>query len=302
MDTSPIPIVADAAPEAVLATVIADGAALIRGVPAPREAFQALGDAVMEPLRHENRISNERDLVPDDPTTTTVTCGTEGIPLHREASYLPGAPDLLTFHCVRPAAVGGATTLCDGVALLDALEPATRATLTGLDIVWETPLGPEHWPALTGTTDRAAAIRYVRGWAAHLLPWQTIDAGFDGDVLTIAFGTPCTPPTLFGGVPAFCNSLLITAPDADDYVEGQLRVRLAQGGPIPPDLLDEVRQVARRLTVAVPWQAGDTVVVDNTRYLHGRQAFDDPARNVLVRMGYLRPRWMPSANVGEANR
>ncbi|MFF5182115.1 TauD/TfdA family dioxygenase [Micromonospora sp. NPDC000316] len=302
MNGRPIPAPVDHTPEAVLGELAAHGAVLVRGAAAPRETFHALGDALMEPLRHEYRLTAERDVVPGDPTTTTVTRGTAGLPLHREASYLPGAPDLLTFHCVRPAAAHGLTTLCDGVAVLAALEPALRTRLERLEIVWETPVGPEHWPVLAGTSDRTAAIRSIRDWSAHLLPWQTIDATFEGDVMTVAFGTLCAPPTLFGGMPAFCTSLFVTDPEAGDYVEGRLRVRLADGAPFPGDVLRALRHVADRLTVAVPWRAGDTVLVDNTRFMHGRQAFDDPARNVLVRMGHLRQAWMPMPAVGEAIR
>lgn len=45
------------------------------------------------------------------------------------------------------------------------------------------------------------------------------------------------------------------------------------------------RRVAAGLTVAVPWRAGDVLVVDNTPFLHGRQAFTDHGRAVMVRMG-----------------
>jgi hypothetical protein len=105
--------------------------------------------------------------------------------------------------------------------------------------------------------------------------------------LVTGFGTRCTPPTRFGGVPAFCNSLFISRPGEDEYHDQRLRVRTAAGGPVPADLLSVAAEVARELTVAVPWQAGDVLVVDNSRYLHGRQAFTDTGRSVMVRMGHL---------------
>ncbi|MCA2216671.1 TauD/TfdA family dioxygenase [Jidongwangia harbinensis] len=294
MDTSPIPVLVDHSPRAVLDGVAAHGAVLVRGGPAPRESFHAIGDALMDPLRYENPFRAEREVVDGDTTTTTVTSGTRAIALHRESSYLPGAPDLLTFHCVRPAAAGGETTLCDGVALLAALEPGLRDDARNLRLVWETRIDTEQWQAMTAGTDPAEAVRQVRQWRDHLPPWQTIDADVTDGVMTIAFGTACTPPTMFGGVPSFCNSLLITDPRDGEYAEGRLRVGSADGGPVPARLLTEVRRVAESLTRAVPWRAGDTVVVDNTRYLHGRRSFDDPGRSVLVRMGYLRPEWLPA--------
>jgi alpha-ketoglutarate-dependent taurine dioxygenase len=52
-------------------------------------------------------------------------------------------------------------------------------------------------------------------------------------------------------------------------------------------LLDAVAAAAQRLTIAVPWRAGDVLLVDNSRYLHGRRAFKDAGRTVMVRMGFL---------------
>ena len=63
---------------------------------------------------------------------------------------------------------------------------------------------------------------------------------------------------------------------------------LADGSEFPRGTLAAIVEVSARLTVDVGWEPGDTLVVDNGRYLHGRRAFTDPGRRILVRMGYLR--------------
>ncbi|MDG4752626.1 YcaO-like family protein [Micromonospora sp. WMMD718] len=62
-------------------------------------------------------------------------------------------------------------------------------------------------------------------------------------------------------------------PTAAHRCQGQQRA--AAGTPVPAHLLSVAAEVAHRFTVTVPWQAGDVLVVDNSRYLHGRQAFTD---------------------------
>ena len=56
------------------------------------------------------------------------------------------------------------------------------------------------------------------------------------------------------------------------------------GSPLEPEVLDEVRSVFRRLTVAFPWQAGDVLQIDNMLVAHGRNPYSGP-RKVLVAMG-----------------
>ncbi|MFE0593732.1 TauD/TfdA family dioxygenase [Micromonospora echinospora] len=274
-------------PADVLAAVAEHGVALLRDGGWRRDSFVALGDALMEPTAYAGGFHRERDVIGDDRTTTTVTRGTRGMPLHREASYAPGSPDLLTFLCVRPAADGGRTTLCDGVALLAALPADVRAAFEQLEIVWENTLPDGEWQRTFGTDDPAAVRSALRQWDPYLRPWESVRVDTSDTGLVTGFGTRCTPPTRFGGVPAFGNSLFISRPGDDEYHDQRLRVRTAAGGPVPAHLLSVAAEVAQRLTVAVPWQAGDVLVVDNSRYLHGRQAFTDTGRSVLVRMGHL---------------
>lgn len=275
------------APDTVLTAVAEHGAVLLRG-DWRHDAYVALGDALMTALPYQGGFHDERDVIDGDPTTTTVTRGTRGMPLHREASYAPGSPDLLMFRCERPAADGGATTLCDGLALLAALPDAVRAAFEGLALRWESVLPTPVWQRMCGTTDPAAAERMLRQWEPYLRPWESIHIDVDEAAMTVGFGTRCTPPTRFGGVPAFCNSLFISRPQADEYHDRRLRVRSGTGAPVPDELVAVAADRAARLTVAVPWQAGDVLVVDNSRYLHGRQAFTDTGRAVAVRMGLLR--------------
>ncbi|MFI7079283.1 TauD/TfdA family dioxygenase [Micromonospora sp. NPDC049903] len=289
MDDQRIPVLTGRpAPETVLATVARHGAALLRDRDRQREAFVRLGDAVMSPLPYDGAFHDERDVVDDDPTTTTVTRGTRGMPLHREASYAPGSPDLMTFFCERPAADGGGgTTLCDGVALLAALPAPVRERFTQMEIIWESRMSTADWQRMLGTTDPAEARGALRRWEPYLHPWESIHVDVTDEGMTTGFGTHCTPPTRFGAVPAFCNSLFISRPRDDEYHDRRLRVRTPDGPPVDDDLVATAAETAAGLTVAVPWQAGDVLVVDNSRYLHGRQAFQDTGRTVLVRMGML---------------
>lgn len=49
----------------------------------------------------------------------------------------------------------------------------------------------------------------------------------------------------------------------------------------PPQLVRQVADRVTAMTISAPWMAsGDAYILDNTRVLHGRTAFDDPSRSV----------------------
>ena len=49
-----------------------------------------------------------------------------------------------------------------------------------------------------------------------------------------------------------------------------------------------MREAAAAITYPVEWQAGDLVVLDNSRFMHGRRSVDDPLkRRIASYFGYV---------------
>jgi alpha-ketoglutarate-dependent taurine dioxygenase len=61
-------------------------------------------------------------------------------------------------------------------------------------------------------------------------------------------------------------------------------VRLEDGSKIPAEVVREIEAVSEACTVELPWWDGDLIMIDNTRVLHGRRAFNDQKRAILIRM------------------
>jgi alpha-ketoglutarate-dependent taurine dioxygenase len=61
-------------------------------------------------------------------------------------------------------------------------------------------------------------------------------------------------------------------------------VRFEDGSHLSPDLISDIKTVSARLTYLAAQKTGDFMFVDNTRVLHGRKPFDDPKREVAIRM------------------
>ncbi len=57
------------------------------------------------------------------------------------------------------------------------------------------------------------------------------------------------------------------------------------GEPISHELRLELFYEATNCSLQHKWAAGDVLMVDNSRMMHGRASFRDAHRNILVRMG-----------------
>ena len=216
------------------------------------------------------------------------TKGRDGIPLHREGSYAPGAPDVLALYCEQPTPGEGQTLLCDGTALLDTLPTITRDLLEHTPLHWHWRAGPERWQAMLRARDRETGEKALAMIRSQLPDYEELRTEFDGDDLVGEFRTLAVIPTRTGGR-ACSNSLLIYRyREANSYFAKHLFWPTMNGETISDAVFDQLRTAAAGVTIKVEWEAGDTVLVDNVRFMHGRATFSDSRRRILIRIGHLR--------------
>lgn len=261
----------------LLTMLKAHGALLIRGFAPSLEGF----DALTAPMLSGTVFNESPDRLLLDPAANiqSVNGGADAFPLHPELSREPWKPDACFFHCLTPPeGEGGETTICDGVALARALPHALYAALERRRLLYLLPAPPwqlEHWfgtaqPSTTMLDNPPASCPYafprIRGQVAR------------------AFSRPVLHRTLFGQERAFGNFLLF----AKDYLGRDGFPLLDDGSPFPDAWLSIIRAQAVHLTVAVRWQAGDILMLDNSRFMHGRNAIQDPGRRLIAScFGYL---------------
>jgi hypothetical protein len=109
-----------------------------------------------------------------------------------------------------------------------------------------------------------------------------------GDQLMFSYLTSAFQKTKFSGATAFLNFLLFSQtadachhPDAA-RVMGMMR--FDNDELIPPALVNEINAIAERFTCPIKWQAGDLVMIDNRRLMHGRRGFEaNSQRSVYYR-------------------
>jgi len=188
--------------------------------------------------------------------------------LHQENGTLASRPDLLWFYCETPAARRGETTYADGAQVWMALSQRTRRLFLSRRIRYADTVPRQHWLTPDGYLNVRMHVGQLR------LKGSTVRFDQD-DTLVREYVTSAVNPCRWGGQPAFTNSL------RGPYVHA---VTFEDGSPIPTAVIDEIDEVHARLVQDIPWQAGDVVMIDNTRYVHGRRPFRDRSRRVFTYM------------------
>ena len=265
-------------PALVEAAYKAHGALLFRGYGADLAAFRHFARSLCP-----TAVINEspgRAVLDSAHAIQGVDGGANAFALHPELAREPWKPDAALFGCLSPPGTGGETTLCDGIALAAALPPHVRAGLLGRRLVHVMGVWPEllrFWlgtetpdDALLANPQRALPYRFFR------MP--------DGRIAR-EFSRPALHQPMFAAGPAFGPFLLFAR-----FNNGRGNFPLLDDlTPVPEDWLQTIRQTGEALTAEVRGEAGDVLVLDNTRFLHGRRAIADAAeRTIATFFGYVR--------------
>lgn len=253
------------------------GAVLLRGYQPSLGSFADLGNRLCTSSLF-NESPNRDVLEAGGSIVQSVNLGADPFPLHPELSREPWRPDLAMFSCIEPPVVGGQTNICDGIAIVENLPPELRERLAGSQLFYIRQASPEALSYWLGTPTPDDLM--LANPPASCPYWFR---RAPGQILR-GFLRPVFEPTIFQQAPAFANFLLF----ARDYLR-QDRIPLLDGKVFPDDWVDTIRSTARRLTYSHRWQQGDVLVLDNSRFMHGRKAIVDPrARQIATYFGYLK--------------
>ncbi len=220
-----------------------------------------------------------RQAIDADANIHTVDGGVREFSLHPELSREPWKPDLAMFCCLSAPTTGGQTTICDGVQLVRELPEQLRSLLEGRRLLYIKATWPELLEFWLGT--RAPSDQQL------LSPPPSCPYHFrrlEGQIVRI-FTRPMLHRPMFVDAPAFGNFLLF-ARFNNNRPDFPL---LDDGYPVPEPWLQAIKATGDGLKVPVGWRNGDVLMLDNTRFMHGRTAITDPGERLIATyFGYLR--------------
>ncbi len=252
------------------------GAILLRGFGMDLVGFRDLTQRLCS-----SAVFNEspsREVIDAEQNIQTVNIGVEAFPLHPELSREPWKPDICFFWCMQPPTRGGETTVCDGVEIVRQLPPPVRDQFASRQLRYRqiaTPAECAYWLGSAEPDDAALA----NPPAACPYSFERIN----GKVLR-SFFMPVFHKPMFTDEPAFGNFLLFGR-----YLNG-IRVfpTFENGELVSDELLGQVKAVSDQLETPVAWREGDVLILDNTRFMHGRRPVTDTAeRRIATYFGYV---------------
>lgn len=273
---------ADLDPHFVLGLLRDNGALMFRGFAADRPAFEAFTrQFASEFVLPMMRVARPKVDGAADAKTAHVDVGSHAMGLHQELSFTPVRPDAIWLWCERTAGAGGETTVADGTKIWARLAPEHRRLFETKRLKY----------AFGGTVEGVAELFRVAPEDLHATLARHAPAlsyTQDGNALAFTYLTPAVQKTKFGGAPTFANFLLFSQTSAacghPEAPRVMAMLRFEDDQPVPPALVAEIQAIAEPLTYEIRWQAGDMVMIDNTRMMHGRRGFEaNSARTVYYR-------------------
>lgn len=288
--TGPVEELRERAGEVLAST----GVVLLRGlgVSTPDRFHEVVGH-FGEPLTSYRGGNTPRSKVADGIFTSTEYPPEYEISLHNELSYASQWPRRLFFCCLVEPGSGGATPVCDGRALLGALDDEVAERFVARGVTYRQHLHGgfglgKSWQDTFETADRAEVETFLAE-ADMTFSW-TDDGGLRTAAHRPAVRTAPSGETVWFNQadqwhssnlpPTEREALLELYEDEADLPHS---VTYGDDSPIPQPDLDAVRAAAKQHELANPWQQGDVMIVENMLALHGRQPFTG-SRRILVSM------------------
>lgn len=224
-------------------------------------------------------------LVEDIVLTANESPATEPIPPHHELSQTESPPDFIAFFCEVPAEKGGETPLFDSRAIARFVRekhPELHASLAehGVRYVRVMPAQDDpksaigrSWKNTYNCSTRAAAEAAMTG-AGTAFEW--LGEGEDADVRTTTKALPAIRKAPGSGEEVFFNSIIAAFNGWIDSrnPDPSKAVQLGNGEPIEEAALKSISEFAMANAVAVPWQKGDVLFVNNHVTMHSRNPFE----------------------------
>lgn len=272
------------------------GAILLRGFAVPAtETF----DAIM--ARHDTDPNNYagglavRGHVGGKVFESSRTPPEQHIILHQEMGYLPKYPRQVAFYSHRPATTGGATTLMDMRRFSGAMPQRLRDSVRERGVLYRrTFRGPgdadpadlrRPWTDVLQAGTRADAERVAEAIGCEIV-WSA-DGGLSLEYRCSGFARHAVTgeDVWFAQVASMhVNRLRLAHNYAPDRIDQLLRqfpvgrprpveILYGDGEEIEEDLVLPIYALLNRLSVNVPYEASDILLIDNLYVAHGRQPF-----------------------------
>lgn len=268
----------------VLGSLDTHGVVLLRDFEFDLDAFEAFTAAICNGFHHVGtRVKLKAET--GDGYSTEVHRQNFTLLSHSEGTYRPWppAPEFCFFYCLSPPmSQGGETSLVDGVHFLKSMPHHLLERFRQSNIIYEMCWQPERWQAEFQVSNLSELNKLLGRF-------PSIEYHVKGEDLVFRYTTAGISQTR-SGQPAFANAVLahlprITHPAYQQnkvYTKDSNHVCFENGEEIADEIIDELIELQDKLMYLHEWQTRDLLVIDNTRFMHGRRMTRSSCERVLL--------------------
>jgi len=222
-------------------------------------------------------LDKDRPIVdPNNRYITLVDPGMHYVSPHCENANSPFRPDVVWFCCGVPAAQGGETLFWDGVRVWEEMSEELKNLFISKKIRFLQKFPGVDWKRFLGAGATIADVKKtldcIEGLSYRINEDQSV---------SLEYICSAVVKTKYGNKYAFANSLI------SEYKNPKAVVTFEDGSPIPLGVINQIQEVMNRLTEVINWESGDLVMIDNSRFLHGRRSFTDTRRKIFSLLSYM---------------
>ena len=253
------------------------GAVLFRGYTFDLDIFKALVQVYCSHSVFNE--SDDRELVDKENIIQTVNFGQEAFPLHPELSRVPWKPDVCWFACVVPPESGGETTICDGIRIVKKMSSKNFKALKDRRLRYTNTCTPKEI-SFWLNSDRPTNMDLRNPPDDCPFEFNSVRGKICTNYIVPALHRPMFSKSL-----AFGNFLLFAR-----YLHNLNSYPVFEDGSVVPDkLVESVKKIGDKIMVPIAWQANDILMLDNTRFLHGRNRIENKdQRYIITYFGFLK--------------
>ncbi|MDF5718174.1 MAG: TauD/TfdA family dioxygenase [Rhizonema sp. NSF051] len=216
--------------------------------------------------------------IDSDKFVNFVDGGMDGLIPHSENSCFPFRPDVIWFCCTVPAEQEGETLFWDGVRVWEELSQESKQLFLSKQLKFSYNNIPLN--QLKG---------FVGSNANNIDDIKRILESLDGvsyqfnDDKTVSVEYTCSAlvKNKYSHKNAFSNHFWVYQKKTEEAI-------FEDGSRASDEVADEIETIFDKLTEKILWEAGDLVMMDNSRFLHGRGAFNDNRRQVFTTLSNLK--------------
>ena len=280
------------------------GVLLFRGFGVTPDQMKAFSDK----FSRGHIIDFTKKSTTSDKFVNFVDNGTINRVAHSERAYFPFRPDVIWFCCTVPAEKGGETLFWDGIRVWEELSEASKKLFLSKKLKFRHEIPPSLWKKykyiyrimyrsnslfhrclrmISFMTSCVCRLNNNLGVIVNLNQGlddlKGISFQIDGEEKTGYFEYICSAvvKTKYGDQSAFANSFWA-------YQKRTEKSVFEDDSRASDEIADEIEEVLERLAEEIPWQSGDLVMIDNSRFLHGRREFYDERRQVFTTLSNLK--------------